>query len=200
MSMQAAAAPSREEEKTQEEKWSSPQKSINEAFVKSLEGKLLLFSFSEEDTVLDLQNRVAVVSKVSVNHFVLVFQSRTLQSSIKMGSIALQRGHTFYLQGALKGGMQRQGLMGEWDCTQCGATRVWPARTTCFRCGCSRDGSGYNASVLKNARESQDQFVSQSVPIRGTGSELGSTQRNQNLGCPTARVPQPQPGPSNNSN
>ena len=67
VSTQAAAAPSRdlrarsgEEEKSHEKKWSSPQKSVKEVFVKSLEGKLLLFSLTEEDTVLDLRNRVAV--------------------------------------------------------------------------------------------------------------------------------------------
>ena len=81
VSMQAAAAPSGdlrarsgEEEKSHEKKWSPPQKSVKEVFVKSLEGKLLLFSFSEEDTVLDLRNRVAVVCNVSVDHLVLVFQ------------------------------------------------------------------------------------------------------------------------------
>ena len=56
----------------------APQKSVNEVFVKSLKGKLLLFSLSsEEDTVLDLRNRVAVAC--TVDHIVLVFQSRTLQ-------------------------------------------------------------------------------------------------------------------------
>ena len=100
-----------------------PQKSVKEVFVKSLEGKLLLFSFIEEDTVLDLRNRVAEACRVSVDQFVLVFQSRTLQSSVKIESTGVQRGHTFYMQGALKGRMQRQGLVGEWDCTQCGATR-----------------------------------------------------------------------------
>ena len=73
-----------------------PQRSVNEVFVKSLEGKLLLFSFSEEDTVLDLRNRVAVACKVSVDHFVLVFQSRTLQSSVKVESIGAQRGHVLH--------------------------------------------------------------------------------------------------------
>ena len=28
-----------------------------------------------------------------------------------------------------------QGLMGEWDCSACGAKRIWPARFHCFRCG-----------------------------------------------------------------
>ena len=63
----------------------------------------MLFSFTEEDTVLDLRNRVAKASKVSVDQFVLVFQSRTLQSSVKVESTGVQRGHTFYKQGALKG-------------------------------------------------------------------------------------------------
>ena len=178
VSTQAAAAPSRvlransaEEGKSLEEKWSPSTKSVNEVFVKSLEGKLLLFSFTEEDTVLDLRNRVAVACKVSVDRFVLVFQSRTLQSPVKVESIGVQRGHTFFMQGALKGGVQRQGLMGEWDCTQCGATRVWPARTSCFRCGFKKDGSGYTASVLKKVRESQDQFVPQPGHTRGTGEE-----------------------------
>ena len=160
----------------------------------------MLFSFTEEDTVLDLRNRVADACRVSVDQFVLVFQSRTLQSSVKVESTGVRRGHTFYMQGALKGGMQRQGLMGEWDCTQCGATRVWPARTSCFRCGFKRDGSGYIASVLKSIRESQDHFVPQSVPICGTGNGLGRTQRNQSTGCPTARASPPQPGPTNNNN
>ena len=145
-------------------------KSVKEVFVKSLEGKLLLFSFSEMDSVLDLRNRVAVVCNVSVDHFELVFQSRTLQSSVTVESTGVQRGHTFYMQGALKGEMQRQGLMGEWDCTQCGATRVWPARTSCFRCGFKMDGSGYTALVLKKHSGSQDHFVPQSGPIRGTGN------------------------------
>ena len=149
VSTQAAPAPSRdlrarsgEEEKSLEKKWSPPQKSVKEVFVKSLKGKLLLFSFTEEDTVLVLRNRFAMACKVSVNQFVLVFQSRTLQSSVKVESTGVQRGHTFEMQGALKEGMQRQGLMGEWDCTQCGAARVWPARTSCFRCGFKKDGSG----------------------------------------------------------
>ena len=161
VNMQAAAAPSRdlrarsgEEKKILEKKWSPPQKSVKEVFVESLEGKLLLFSFTEEDTVLDLRNRVAMACEVSVDQFELVFQSRTLRSSVR--STGVQRGHTFFMQGALKGGMQRQGLMGEWDCTQCGATRVWPARTSCFRCGFKRDGSAYTASVLqKHSRESR---------------------------------------------
>ena len=160
----------------------------------------MLFSFTEEDTVLDLRNRVAMACKVSVDQFVLVFQSRTLQSSVKVESIGVQRGYTLYMQGALKGGMQRQGLMGEWDCTQCGATRVWPARTSCFRCGFKRDGSGNTASVLKNVRESQDHFVPQPGPIRGTGNGLGRIQRNQSSGCPTARAPPPQPGLASNNN
>ena len=70
--MRAAAPSSRdlrarsgEEEKIQEEKWSSHKKSMNDVFIKSLEGKLLFF-LSEEDTVLDLQNRVAVVTNVSI--------------------------------------------------------------------------------------------------------------------------------------
>ena len=107
---QAAAAPSSdlrtrsgEEEKNLEKKRSSPQKSIKEVFVKSLEGKLLLFSFTEEDTVLDLRNRVAEACRVLVDQFVLVFQSRTLQSSVKVESTGVRRGHTFYMQGALKG-------------------------------------------------------------------------------------------------
>ena len=136
---QAAAAPSRDlrarsggEEKSHEEKWSPPQRSVNEVFVKSLEGKLLLFSCTEEDTVLDLRNRVAMACKVSVHQFVLVFQSRTLQCSVEVESTGVQRGHTFYMQGPLNGRMQRQGLMGEWDCRQRGATRVWLARTSCF--------------------------------------------------------------------
>ena len=37
---------------------SSPR--VKGVFVKSLEGKLLLFSFTEEDTVLDLRNRIAM--------------------------------------------------------------------------------------------------------------------------------------------
>ena len=90
--------------------------------------------------------------------------------------------------------------MGEWDCTQCGATRVWPARTSCFRCGFKRDGSGYTASVLKSIQESQDHYVPQSVPIRGTGNGLGRTQRNQSSGCPTARASPPQHGPTSNNN
>ena len=90
--------------------------------------------------------------------------------------------------------------MGEWDCAQCGATRVWPARTSCFRCGFKKDGSGYTASVLKSIRESQDHFVPQSGPIRGTGNGLGRTQRNQRSACPTARAPPPQPGPVNINN
>ena len=81
----------------------SPQKSVKEVFVKSLECKLLLFSFTEEDTVLDLPYRVAKACKVSVDHFVLVFQSRTLQSSVKVESTGVRRGQTFYMQGALKG-------------------------------------------------------------------------------------------------
>ena len=112
---QAAAAPSRdlrtrsgEEENNLEKKWSPPQKSVKEVFVKSLEGKLLLFSFTEEDTVLDLHVRVAKACKVSVDQFVLVFQSRTLQFSAKIESTGVQRGHTFYMQGASKGEMQRQ--------------------------------------------------------------------------------------------
>ena len=196
VNMQAAAAPSRdlrarsgEEEKSLEKKWSTSQKSVKEVLVKSLEGKLLLFSFTEEDTVLDLRNRIAMACKVSVDQFELVFQSRTLRSSVQVRSTGVQRGHTFCMQGALKGGMQRQGLTGEWDCTQCGATRVWPARTSCFRCGFKRDGSGYTASVLNSIRESQDHFVPQSVPIRGTGNGLGRTQRNQSSGCPTVRAP-----------
>ena len=204
MITQAAAARSRdlrarsgEEEKSLEKKWSPPQKSVKEVFVKSLEGKLLLFAFTAEDIVLDLRNRVAMACKVSVDQFVLVFQSRTLQSSVKVESTGVQRGHAFYMQGALKGRMQRQGLMGEWDCTQCGAMRVWPARTSCFRCGFKRDGSGYTASVLKSIRESQGHFVPQSVPIRDTGNGLGRTQRNQSSGCPTARASRPQPGPVN---
>ena len=64
----------------------------------------MLFSFTEEDTVLDLRNRVAMACKVSVDQFVLVFQSRTLQSSVKVVCTGVQRGHTFYMQGALKGG------------------------------------------------------------------------------------------------
>ena len=196
VNMQAAAAPSGdlrarsgEEEKSHEEKWSLPQKSVKEVFVKSLEGKLLLFSFTDEDTVLDLRNCIAMACKVFVDQFDLVFQSRTLQSSVKVESIRVQWRHTFCMQGALKGVMQRQGLMGEWDCAQCGATRVWAARTSCFRCGFKRDGSGYTSSVLKNVRESQDHFVPQPGPIRGTGTGLGRTQRKQSSGCPTARVP-----------
>ena len=179
-----------------------PQKSVKEVFVKSLEGKLLLFSFSEEDIVLDLRNRVAVACKVSVDQFqfALVFQSRALQSCVKVESTGVQKGHTFYMQGALKGSMQRQGLTGGWDCTQCGATRVWPARTSCFRCGFKKDGSWYTASVLKIIRESQDHFAPQSMPIRGAGNGLGRTQRNQGSGCPTVRAPPPQPGPVNNNN
>ena len=69
-----------------------------------------------------------------------------------------------------------------------------------FRCGVKRDGSGYTASVLESIRESQDHFVPQSVPIRGTGNGLGRTQRNQSSGCPTARASPPQPGPTNNNN
>ena len=65
-----------------------PQKSVYEVFVKSLEGKLLLFSFSEEDTVQDLRNRVAVACRVSVDHFVLVFQSRTLRLPLKLKVLA----------------------------------------------------------------------------------------------------------------
>ena len=87
----------------------------------------MLFSFTEEDTVLDLRNRIAMACKVSVDKFELVFQSRTLRSTVQVRSTGVQRGHTFYMQGALKGGMQRQGLMSEWDCAQCGATRVWVA-------------------------------------------------------------------------
>ena len=40
----------------------------------------------------------------------LVFQSRTLQSSVKVESTGVQRGHTFYMQGALKGVMQRHNV------------------------------------------------------------------------------------------
>ena len=87
------------------------------------------FSFTEEDVVLDLRNRVAVACKVSVDQFVLVFQSRTLQSSVKIKVLLVFKEDTHILH-AVKGGMQRLGLMGEWDCTQCGATRVWPARTS----------------------------------------------------------------------
>ena len=112
----------------------------------------------------------------------LVFQSRSLQSSVKVESTGVQRGHTFHMEGALKEGMQRQGLMGEWDCTQCGATRVWPARTSCFRCGFKRDGSVCTASVLKSIRESQDFLVPQSAPIRGTENGLGRTQTESKLG------------------
>ena len=146
---QAAAAPSSdlrtrsgEEEKNLEKKWSPPQKSVKEVFLKSLEGKLLLFSFTEEDTVLDFRNCYADACRVSVDPFVLVFQSRTLQSSIA-------RTHILHAR-CFEREMQRQALMGEWDCTQCGATRVWPAQTSCFRCGFKRDGSGYTASVLKS--------------------------------------------------
>ena len=149
--------------------------------------------------MFDLRDRIAMACKVSVDQFELVFQSPTLRSSVQVRSTGVQRGHIFYMQGALKRGMQRQGLMGEWDCTQCGATRVWPARTSCFRCGFKRerDGSGYTASVLKSIRESQDHFVPQSVPIRDTGNGLGRTRWNQSPGCPTARVPPPQPGSVN---
>ena len=96
-------ARSGEEEKSLENKWSPPpQKSVNEVFVKILEDKLLLFSFAEEDTVLDLRNRIAIACIVSVDQFELVFQSRLLQSSVKVRSTGVQRGHTSFLQGALK--------------------------------------------------------------------------------------------------
>ena len=145
--------------------------------------------------MLDFRNRVAEACRVSVDQFVLVFQSRTLQSSFKIKSTGVQRGHTLYMQGALKGKMQRQALVGEWDCTQCGATRVWPARTSCFRCGFKRDGSGYTASVLKSIRDTQDHFVPQSVPIRGTGKWVGkdSTESKHRVSYSSCFFPQPRP-------
>ena len=54
--------------------------------------------------------------------------------------------------------------------------------------------------MLKSIRESQDHFVPQSVPIRGTGNGLGRTQQNQSSGCPTALALPPQPGPVNINN
>ena len=62
----------------------APHKSVKEVFVKSVEGKLLLFSFSGEDTVLDLRNRVAVACKVSVDQFVLEVEHRSLLLKLKV--------------------------------------------------------------------------------------------------------------------
>ena len=124
----------------------------------------------------DLQGRIAVVS---VKQIVLLFQSRTLESTLRLADIVLQREHIFYMQG-------------DWACSKCGDTRAWPERTVCFRCGFRTDGSGCIAPMLMNAEESQDQLVPnlQSGPTRGTGNGLGRTQQS-----PTMRVPQAPPGP-----
>ena len=63
-----------------------------------------------------------------------------------------------------------------------------------------RMGRGTLRRCSKSIRESQDHFVPQSGPIRGTGNGLGRTQRNQRSACPTARAPPPQPGPVNINN
>ena len=51
----------------------------NEVFLKSLEGNPMLFSFSQEDFVWDLQGRIAAKAGVSAKQFVLVLQSRSAQ-------------------------------------------------------------------------------------------------------------------------
>ena len=156
----------------------------------------MLFSFTEEDTVLDLRNRVAMACKVSVEQFVLVFQSRTLQSSVKVVCTGVQRGHTFYMQGALKGGCKGK------DSWVSGIVlRVEPRWFDRLGHLVSREMVlGTLLRCLKAFERVKIIFAPQSVPIRGTGNGLGRTQRNQSSGCRTARASSPQPGPININN
>ena len=155
----------------------------------------MLYFFSEEDTVRDLQSRIA--AGVSQNQFVFVFQSRTLECTQRLANKISQREHTLFMKGVLRGGMPRE-LVGEWDCKQCGATRVWPARTFCFRCGFKKDGNGYIASVLKKMpKKAKISLCLSLVPF--VARATGRAPRNQNSGLPTMRVRQAPHGPNNNN-
>ena len=107
---QSAAAPcnlwarSGEEEKMQKDKWSHPQKNNkNEVFVKGLEGKLMLFSFVEEDSLQKLHAHIAERVGVSVHKLVFVFQSRTLKATQKLMDTVTQRRSTVCMQGVIEG-------------------------------------------------------------------------------------------------
>ena len=67
------------------EKWSFPSKKKSEVFIKSLDGKLMMVSFDEEESVQDLHMRVAKQVGVSENKFLLQFHSRILKATRQEG-------------------------------------------------------------------------------------------------------------------
>ena len=118
----------------------------------------MLFSFDEEDQVQNLHAHIAERVGVSVHQFVLLFQGRTLKASLKLMDTVARRGSTVYMQGVLKGSMMGQGLMGEWDCLQCGAKKGMSSPVL--------DLSGYIALVLNHISlyesQHQNQFAQNS--------------------------------------
>ena len=77
-------------------------------FIKSLDGKLMLVSFDDEDCVHDLHVRVAQQVGVSANQFILVFPSRTLSAAQMLAETVFQPESTIYKQGLLGHGLVSQ--------------------------------------------------------------------------------------------
>ena len=147
-------------------------------FIRSLTGRTLQLLISPHADVLTLLSMVEGLVHISRHHwFVRANGKPLLDLSMPHG---LLRDDVITMHGRLVGGAPPPRVPGEWFCQVCQRGGCWPARSSCFRCGCPRkDSEAMNTPRVVPPRERQ--FLGRAPPAQARSS-----------GCPTERRPSPQ--------
>ena len=114
--------------------------------VVTLTGRTLMISVLDDWTVHDLSLRLEKDTGIPRDAFFLTHGPRVLVPGL-LREMALSSSSVLRMRGRVRGGGPHGGphgvpsIPGEWTCGNCGATKCWPVRTRCYRCGMARNGA-----------------------------------------------------------
>ena len=114
--------------------------------VVTLTGRTLVISVHDDWTVHDLSLRLEKDTGIPCDAFFLTHGPKVLEPG-SLGEIALSSSSVLRMRGRVRGGGPQGGphgvpsIPGEWTCGNCGASKCWPVRTRCYRCGVARNGA-----------------------------------------------------------
>ena len=165
-------------------------------FIQDLTGKRHCVMVEGGWDVHDLTRWAAVTCGVPAGAFYWTFQSRKWGDHGELMN-DVGRDARLAMCGRLCGGANQGAkfglpIEGEWTCSNCGMTRCWPVRKTCFRCGASRYPAGqqgqskFHAQARAQAEREIREVINRVLqsPPKGTAE------------APTYRKPKKVPAPT----
>ena len=170
----------RKEKEEEEEKESSKEKKdpgCIPVFVRSLTGRTLKLLISPLDDVSTLLSMVEGL--VHIPRHLRYFRANGKPLLDFFMPHGLLRDEVVTMHGRLAGGAPPPRVPGEWFCQVCHRGGCWPARSSCFRCGCPR-------------KDSEAMSTPHVVPPRERQFLGRAPAQTRNSGCPTERRPSPQ--------